>query len=337
MKMGWLGWLGWGALLPLLVFFFLLATPFHKTWRVSLPHVPELQTMTFEFVPGPWDWEWVVKPQNEALSLSADLRGFGLPKANLVQEWDAKIINANARLRLRLLMDRWTTEMSGTIRVGVAPEYALVLIGNTGKGNLSFSQQEGAAPLEKIDLQSSSGNFIFNLNAGALPASVFNLSSQSGMIQVFSQTTVSSLANRVTLGTQKGNIVLAVNQFLPSLGETDWNLESLSGDIFVRLEVSEYLNAGIQWQSQSSLPSRIHAQGNWQTAGNQIFREPIPDFGSTRIRVLTQSGCVDLQAEQRDYIPDSNPAIEETTEPTSQPTATVPPIPWVEKEFIGLR
>jgi len=289
-----LGWILLSAALVLLTVFFLLATPFYKTWSGKIEKTSLLTAVQLNLPSGKEEIQIVHAKQDAPIIVQAELRGFGFPKLELTGKLTSEYQGTTLTASLTLAVNRITTERLGTIRFSVRKDLCLILQSKSRDRDIRIGKKSLAGRYGPIKIQSEKGSILFRPWPGSDIQGPVQLATQCGDIHLVIEEIHDPGNQQWEVKTDKGTVLLETTQSQVPKQKLKLRCWSRLGTVVYKGTVSPTCGLNLQWDEGNG-HSVLHTQGIWYQQGNQILGPTDMDIPYFEIYLATSSGLLDME------------------------------------------
>jgi lipid A 4'-phosphatase len=342
-----LGWLLLALSLALLTAFFLLASPFHKTWSGTLEGSPELTAVHLVLPSGPEEIRLDQIEQGPAVTVKAEVRGFGFPQLDLRGTFAESVKGTTLTATLALGFNRVTTERTGRIVILVRRSLAVGLEATGAARDFHLGEHSASGLWEELRIETPRGRIWLWVHPGAQVSGPVWLQSRRGAVQL----TLEDLQDPGRLewdaGSEHGTVVISAVQRNATVLPLKLRAWSKTGNVVFDGTISPACGLKLGWDEGDGRSS-LSAKGTWLQEGNQFLGPAGLDRPHFQVYLATSSGLLGVKVKQGEgeaVAAWPTPTLAPTPwrgeqsgfeEIKLEPTPTPRPPTWVEDELIGL-
>ncbi|MEW6516190.1 MAG: phosphatase PAP2 family protein [candidate division FCPU426 bacterium] len=311
-----LGWTLLAVSLSLLTAFFLLASPFHKTWSGSVEGSPDLTAVHIVLPGGTEEIRLDHAEQGPAVTAKIEMRGFGFPKLDLVGGFMESVQGTTLTATLNVRFNRITTERTGRIDIRVRSSLAAGLETKGDSPDIRLGAHSSPGYWEDLRIATSRGNIGFWIHPGARVSGPVWLQSQKGDIKVQLEDLLDPGRPEWELGSEQGSVLVTAVQKQATLLPLKLRAWTRTGAAVFDGTISPACGLDLRWDEGDGRSS-LSAKGIWHQEGNQFIGPAGMGLPHFRIYLAASTGLLGVKLNQGE-----GEAVE------AWPTPTVTPTPW---------
>lgn len=342
-----MGWILLASSLVLLTGFFLLASPFTKTWSGAVEGSPDLTAVHLMLPAGAEEIRVDHADQDPAVTVKAEVRGFGFPKLDLLGSFTASAQGTTLAAALNLRFNRVTTERTGRIEIKVRRSLAIGLEATGANRDFRLGEHAGAGQWEELRIETPRGRVWFWGRPGARISGPVWLQSRRGTVQVFLEDLQDPGRPEWDLGSERGTVLVTAVQRTATDQPLKLRAWSKTGNVVFDGTISPACGLNLRWDEGDGRSS-LSAKGTWLQEGNQFLGPAGLDRPHYQVYLATSSGLLGVKVKQGEgeaVAAWPTPTITATPwrgdhagmmEIQLEPTPTPRPPSWVEQELIDL-
>lgn len=342
-----MGWLLLSLSLALLTAFFLLASPFHKTWTGSLQGSPDLSAIHLVLPPGSEEIRIDQAVQDPALVVKAEVRGFGFPKLDLVGDFTESVNGTTLTATLNLRFNRVTTERAGRITILVRSPLAVGLEALGASRDFKLGEHSTPGRWEELRISTPRGRIDFWARPGTQVAGPVWLQTRRGTVQLVLEDLENPGRPEWDLGAERGTVLISAVQRNATLLPFKLRGWSKTGNVVFDGTISPACGLNLRWEEGDGRSS-LSAKGTWLQEGNQFLGPAGLGRPNFQVYLTTSSGLLGVKVKQGEgeaVAAWPTPTITATPwlgghagmmEIKLEPTPTPRPPRWIEDELIDL-
>ncbi|MCD4813881.1 phosphatase PAP2 family protein [bacterium] len=342
-----LAWTLLGVSLSLLTVFFMLATPYYKTWTGTATPMEGLTSLRL-FLPGGKEEIRIIQIQQPApIKIKAELSGFGFPDLDLKGAILTDRAGTTLNARLDLHFNRLTTERTGRISISVRQNLRLSIFSDQADGDIRINETIQKSRLGEIKILSNKGGILLAAREGSRISGPIQTLSKKGDIRIILEEIADPGASVWEIGNDRGMVFLEAKQKNAPKQKLKIRCWSRFGDVAFTGTISPACGLNLVW-NEGDGRSGLSAKGAWKQDGNRVFG-PLgmakPHF---EIFLATSSSLIGMELHQGEGAPlvalptptakptrwaDEHEAFSEIM---LAPTPTPEPPAWINTELVDI-